>query len=65
GRFLVGFIAGILILLGARLAHGCTSGQFASGWAQLSLSAVPFTITLFAFGMLAARIVFPKTPDIE
>ncbi len=65
GRFAAGFIAGILILLGARLAHGCTSGQFASGWAQLSLSAVPFTITLFAFGMLMARIVFPKTPDIE
>lgn len=64
-RLLVGFIGGFLILLGARLAHGCTSGQFASGWAQLSLSAVPFTITLFGFGMLTAWLVYPKTPEIE
>jgi hypothetical protein len=65
GRFISGFFAGILILLGARLANGCTSGQFASGWAQLSLSAAPFTVTLFAFGMLTAWMMYPKTPDIE
>ena len=64
-RLLTGFIGGFLILLGARLAHGCTSGQFASGWAQLSLSAVPFTITLFGFGMLTARLMYPKAPAIE
>ena len=64
-RFIIGLIAGFLILLGARFAHGCTSGQFASGWAQLSLSAVPFTITMFAFGMITAKILYPKSPDIE
>ena len=64
-RFLACFIGGFLILLGARFAHGCTSGQFASGWAQLSLSVVPFTITLFGFGMLAAYLVHRKTPSIE
>ncbi len=65
GRFFAGFVGGIFILLGARMAHGCTSGNFASGWAQLSLSAVPFTVTLFGFGMLTAWLVYPKTPDIE
>jgi hypothetical protein len=65
GRFFAGFIGGILILLGARLAHGCTSGAFASGWAQLSLNAVPFTVGLFGFGMLTAWLIYPKTPDIE
>jgi len=64
-RLLFGFVGGVLILLGARLAHGCTSGQLASGWAQLSLSAGPFTVALFAFGMLAARIFYPKVPEIE
>ena len=64
GRFIAGFIGGFLILLGARFAHGCTSGQFVSGWAQLSLSAVPFTITMFGFGMLTAYLVYPKTPKI-
>jgi hypothetical protein len=64
-RLLVSLIGGFLILLGARLAHGCTSGQFASGWAQLSLSAVPFTVALFVCGMITARIVYPKVPGIE
>jgi hypothetical protein len=64
-RFLVAFFGGFLILFGARLAHGCTSGQFAGGWAQLSLSALPFTVGLFGAGMIVARIIYPKTPDIE
>lgn len=64
-RFITGFIGGILILLGARLAHGCTSGQFASGWAQLSLAAVPFTVTLFGFGMLTAYLFYRQTPEIQ
>ena len=62
---MLGFVGGVFILLGARLAHGCTSGQFASGWAQLSLAAVPFTVGLFGFGMLTARIFYPKVPGIE
>ena len=64
-RMLAGFGGGFLILLGARFAHGCTSGQFASGWAQLAVSAVPFTVTLFGFGMLTALLVYRKTPEIE
>lgn len=64
-RFLFGLVGGFLILMGARLAHGCTSGQFASGWAQLSISTIPFTIMMFAFGLLTARIVYPKVPQIE
>jgi len=63
-RLITGFVGGFLILLGARFAHGCTSGQFASGWAQLSLSAVPFTVTMFGFGILTAFLVYRKTPTI-
>ena len=65
GRLIAGFIGGFLILMGARLAHGCTSGQFASGWAQLSYSVVPFTITMFVFGIITAFIVYRKAPEIE
>jgi uncharacterized protein len=64
-RMILGFVGGFLILLGARFAHGCTSGQFASGWAQLSVSALPFTVTLFGFGMITARLVYPKVPQIQ
>ena len=64
-RLLTSFVGGMLILMGARLAHGCTSGQFASGWAQLSLSVLPFTVALFGVGMLTAYFAYPKTPAIE
>lgn len=64
-RFLTCFIAGFLILMGARLAHGCTSGQFMSGWAQLSISAIPFTVALFGAGMITARIAYSKVPQID
>jgi uncharacterized membrane protein YedE/YeeE len=62
-RLIAGFCGGVLLLLGARLAHGCITEQFISGWTQLSLSAIPFTITLFGFGMLVAYFVYPKTPN--
>lgn len=61
-RLLLSLVGGFLLLLGARMAGGCTSGQFLGGWAQLSLSAVPFTVGLFVFGMIAAKIFYPKVP---
>lgn len=64
-RMVICFIGGVLILFGARLAHGCTTGQLASGWAQLALSAVPFTIAMFLFGIITARIVYRKVPEIQ
>jgi len=64
-RLAAAFVGGFLILLGARFAHGCTSGQFASGWAQLSVAALPFTVALFGAAMATARFVYPKTPAIE
>ena len=64
-RLLTSFVGGVFILMGARLAHGCMSGLFASGWAQLSLAAVPFTIGMFAAGMFVAWLVYPRSPQIE
>lgn len=61
-RLIAGFCGGLCLLLGAGLAYGGISGQFAAGWAQLSLSAVPFTVAVFGFGMLVAYLVYPKTP---
>lgn len=64
-RYITGFVGGALILFGARMAGGCTSGMMASGWAQLAVAAVPFTIGLFAAGMIAARLTYPRVPEIE
>ncbi len=61
-RLITGFCGGLCLLLGAGLACGGITGQFSSGWAQLSLSAVPFTIAVFGAGMLVAYLVYRKTP---
>jgi uncharacterized membrane protein YedE/YeeE len=42
GRFLWAFIGGFLLLLGARMAGGCTSGHIVSGGMQLALSSLLF-----------------------
>ena len=59
-RLIVTLCGGFLMLLGAGFAFGGVSGQFISGWNQLSLSVVPFTITMFLSGMLVAKLVYPK-----
>lgn len=64
-RYAFVFLGGVLVMLGARLAHGCTSGQLLGGWAQLSTSAVPFTFSMIVFAMIAARLFHPSTPPIE
>ena len=51
---------GFLMLFGAEFAFGYASGQFISGWNHLSLSVVPFTITMFLSGMLVAKLMCPK-----
>jgi uncharacterized membrane protein YedE/YeeE len=50
------FIGGFLILFGARLAGGCTSGHGLSGIAQLSVSSILATVSMFAGGILFAMI---------
>jgi len=59
-RLIVGFCGGVFLLLGAGLAHGALSGQLISGWTQLSLSAVPFTVTMLGCGMFVAYFVYPR-----
>ncbi len=63
-RLIAGFSGGVLMLIGAGLAHGGVSTHFVSGWAQLSLSAVPFTIAMLGSGMLVAYVVYRRTPNI-
>lgn len=36
------FVAGFVMIIGARLAGGCTSGHFLSGMSQLAISAMVF-----------------------
>ena len=49
-RLAVVFFGGALMMFGARLAQGCTSGHGISGALQLALSSWIFVILLFAAG---------------
>lgn len=54
GRFLFAFAGGFLMLLGARIADGCTSGHGISGMAQLSLGSFVAVAAMFAGGIATA-----------
>lgn len=56
-RYLNAFLGGFLLLFGARLAGGCTSGHVISGISQLSLSGLIFGAGVFATGITTAKLL--------
>lgn len=56
-RYLNAFIGGTLIIFGARLAGGCTSGHIISGITQLSLSGIVFGAGVFLSGIVTAKMI--------
>lgn len=59
-RYLVAFLGGFIVLYGARLAGGCTSGHMMSGIMQTSLSGYIFALGAFAAAIPTARLVYKK-----
>ena len=57
-RMLAAFGGGLLVMFGARLADGCTSGNGISGSLQLAVGGWTFFMTLFAFGLLTSLALF-------
>ncbi len=53
-RFAVAFLGGFLLLLGARIADGCTTGHGISGIAQLAIGSFIAVTTMFAGGIATA-----------
>lgn len=56
-RYREAFLAGFLILFGARLAGGCTSGLIISGMTQLSIAGFVFAAGVFATGIGTAKLM--------
>lgn len=56
-RYRDAFIGGFLIVFGARLAGGCTSGHIISGIMQLSISGLIFGAAVFASGIVTAKTI--------
>lgn len=59
-RYLVTFLGGVLVLFGARLAGGCTSGHMMSGIMQTSLSGYLFALGAFATAVPLAIFLYNK-----
>ena len=59
-RLIQAFIGGMLLLFGARLAGGCTSGHMISGISQLTVGSFVFGASIFASGILTARTLYRK-----
>jgi uncharacterized membrane protein YedE/YeeE len=54
------FIGGFLVLWGARLAGGCTSGHMMSGMMQTSISGYLFALATFAVAVPTAIFIYKK-----
>jgi hypothetical protein len=57
-RYTGAFLFGVVMLFGARLAGGCTSGHGISGSLQLALSSWVFFVALFVSGVATAFLLF-------
>ena len=54
------FLGGAVLLFGARLAGGCTSGHGISGGLQLALSSWCFFLSMFISGVMTAFVLYGK-----
>jgi uncharacterized membrane protein YedE/YeeE len=59
-RFAAAFVGGAVMVLGARIAGGCTSGHGISGTLQLAVQSWTFIILAFASAVATAFLVFGK-----
>lgn len=59
-RYAVAFVGGFVVLYGARLAGGCTSGHMMSGMMQTALSGYIFAAGAFATAIPTAMIMYKQ-----
>lgn len=59
-RYAVAFVGGFIMLVGARIADGCTSGHGLSGTAQLAVSSTIAVAAMFAGGIATALLVLRR-----
>ncbi|MEW6020431.1 MAG: YeeE/YedE thiosulfate transporter family protein [Pseudomonadota bacterium] len=60
-RFAAAFAGGFLLLFGARLAGGCTSGLVLSGTAMLAPAGFVFAFAILGSGIVTARLLYRRS----
>jgi len=59
-RYLVALVGGFLLLFGARIADGCTSGHGLSGVAQLAVGSTVAVAAMFTGGIATAMLLLRR-----
>jgi len=59
-RMIWAFIGGFILLIGARMAGGCTSGHVISGGMQISASSLLFCVFVFAGLLITGKFFYRK-----
>jgi uncharacterized membrane protein YedE/YeeE len=59
-RLLWSFFAGFIMIIGARLAGGCTSGHFMSGMSQLAISSMIFGTVVMIALLITGKYFYKK-----
>jgi uncharacterized membrane protein YedE/YeeE len=59
-RYAVAFVGGFIMLFGARIADGCTSGHGISGMAQLAVGSTVAVAAMFVGGIATAMLVLRR-----
>jgi uncharacterized protein len=57
-RLLWSFFAGFIMIIGARLAGGCTSGQFMSGISQMAISSMVFGAAVMISLLITGKLFY-------
>jgi uncharacterized protein len=57
-RIIWAFIGGFILIIGARMAGGCTSGHIISGGMQLAVSSLAFAIFVFAGLLITGKLFY-------
>jgi uncharacterized membrane protein YedE/YeeE len=60
GRAPIAFIAGFIMVFGARIAGGCTSGHGISGMAQLAVGSTVAVAAMFVGGIITALLLLKR-----
>jgi len=62
-RILWSFFAGFIMIIGARLAGGCTSGHFMSGMSQLAISSMIFGTVVMISLLITGKYFYNTKGD--
>jgi uncharacterized membrane protein YedE/YeeE len=61
-RLIWSFVSGFFMIVGARLAGGCTSGHFLSGMSQTAISSIIFGVVVLISLVLTGKLFYAKEP---